>query len=450
MFGCSEIGGFSDQAKIMKAQGTIVKLRNALEEYRFDKGAYPGSNSDWMKLISNYFTKEVVSETKEITNYKMTLMSADNTISQVTGVMTELRRKSMSADSSLVYEIFTNANEIDSLLGLLEMEVRTGRRIEIDNPLTYLDRLSALISNININDKKKYYLDKIYNEKDRIIKNIEGMKSTLGSIITLDDTTNALIEYLKTSIDTIYSYSTKVSTSSFSEKGLPNTDIPLNKIMNLLDPKKNIYEIEMLDKLRQEINNYKNNYWNIEFLNYLNVFKKKLPTTIVLIKDFLNNKRETTLFANSVMNVYNYLDKLRLLVSYYKTSFGGLPTGDLSIHFADSLYFKEGLELISSNPVLETKDGGYIIKCNARNKENTEVKLIVNYINNLQDLIDESFSSIPEYYTSDSTITFLLKAHAKDALKSIIVTRPEFTFIPEKETTKVEQPKIKQKTRRKK
>lgn len=449
ILGCSEVGGFSDQAKILKAQGTIVKLRNALEEYRFDKGSYPGNKSDWVNLISPYFTKEVVFETKDITDYKMVLMSSDNTISQVTGVITEFRRKSMLADSSLVHNIFVTTTEIDSLLGLLEIEIRTGRRIDMDNPIPYFEKLNNLITNIDINERKKYYMDKIASDRGRIVKSIESLKTTVEGIVILDDTTKALVEYLKTSIDTIYSNATKISTTTFSEKGLPNTDIPLNKVMNLLDPKKNILELDLIEKLRSDINNYKNNYWNIEFLNYLVNFKKKLPTTMNLLKDFLNKQREQTFFANSVMNVYNYLDKLRLLVSYYRSSFGGLPKGDLSVYFADSLYYKDGIHLISSNPSLEIKDGGYIIKCNARNKENTEVRLIVNYINNLQDLIKESFAATPEYYTSDSTITFFLKAQAKDVLKSIITTRPEFTFIPEKETTKVqEKTKTKPKTRR--
>jgi hypothetical protein len=65
-------------------------------------------------------------------------------------------------------------------------------------------------------------------------------------------------------------------------------------------------------------------------------------------------------------------------------------------------------------------------------------------------MLNESFSSTPEYYTPDSTITFFVKAQAKDVIKSIVSTRPEFTFIPEKETTKVEVKKEKTKSRRKK
>uniref|UniRef100_A0A7C4YFZ4 Type II secretion system protein GspG C-terminal domain-containing protein n=1 Tax=candidate division WOR-3 bacterium TaxID=2052148 RepID=A0A7C4YFZ4_UNCW3 len=447
--GCGEVGGFSDQAKILKAQSSIVKLRNALEEYRFEKGAYPGNNSDWLKLISPYFTKEVVTETKEITEYKMKLMAADNNISQITGVISEMRRKTLLADSSLAHEIFVLVNEIDSILGIIETEIRRGTKMDFDNPIPKIEKLEAIIVSINVNEKKKDFLEKMKAQKEKIKKDIESMKQNIQNVVLLDDTTNELIDFLKQSIDTIY-INTEKKTGGFSEKGLPNTDIVFNKITGLLDPKKNVYEIEIVENLRNEVNLYKNNYWNIEFLDYLNIFKKKLPTTKELLKDFLINKREETYLANTVMNVYNYLDKLRILVSYYKNAFGGLPTGDLSIYFADSIYFKEGLNLISSNPYLEAKEDGYVIRANANNPEKSKVELIVNYINSLNDMLNESFSSTPEYYTPDSTITFFVKAQAKDVLKSIVSTRPEFTFIPEKETTKVEVKKEKTKSRRKK
>ena len=435
--GCSEKGGFADQAKIVKAQSTMIKLRNALEEYRFDKGAYPGPNSDWLKLISPYFTKENPVESDQITNTKILLLESENIVTQISGVLGELRRKALFADSSLAADIFKILTPIDSILNKMRLEVGKGKPQEYPDLALYLSKLDTLLGKIDVEEKKDEYLTAMETAKEHLHNRIKEGRHLIDSLGLMDETLQGYFNDLDRAVDQFYTLA-KGEDKTLKYEDIPNTDNLIDGIVSRLDKKKNKKEKENLESLRAEITNYKRYLLNIEFLDYTKQFQKKIPITKQLAKRYREKLRDQTIHAKTIMHAYDALDKCRVFINLYKSEKGELPTGNLKQLFEKPEKedeFDLVMKHLSSDPVLELTNDGYMIK--AKDTEGTEVVFQVRFINRLDEMLKESFSWGPVYQTIDSTKTFFVKARANDSFKTLVTTRPEFVqFKKEKEAKK--------------
>jgi len=431
--GCSEKGGFADQAKIVKAQSTMVKLRNALEEYRFDKGAYPGPNSDWLKLISPYFTRENPVESEQITNTKILLLESENIVTQISGVLGEMRRKALFADSSLSADIFKILAPIDSILNKMRLEVGKGKPQEYPDLSIYLSRLDTLLGKIDVEEKMDEYLTAMETAKEHLHNRIYDGRHLIDSLGLMDETLQGYFNDLDRAVDQFYTLA-KGEDKTLKFEDIPNTDNLIDGIVSRLD-KKN--KKENLESLRDEITNYKRYLLNIEFLDYSKQFQKKIPIIKQLAKRYREKLRDQTIHANTIMHAYDALDKCRVFINLYKSEKGELPTGDLRHLFEDPEKedeFDLVMKHLSSDPILELTEDGYVIK--AKDTEGTEVVFQVRFINRLDEMLKESFSWGPVYQTIDSTKTFFVKARAKDSFKTLVTTRPEFIQIKKKKEAK--------------
>jgi len=431
--GCSEKGGFADQAKIVKAQSTMVKLRNALEEYRFDKGAYPGPNSDWLKLISPYFTRENPVESEQITNTKILLLESENIVTQISGVLGEMRRKALFADSSLSADIFKILAPIDSILNKMRLEVGKGKPQEYPDLSIYLSRLDTLLGKIDVEEKMDEYLTAMETAKEHLHNRIYDGRHLIDSLGLMDETLQGYFNDLDRAVDQFYTLA-KGEDKTLKFEDIPNTDNLIDGIVSRLD-KKN--KKENLESLRDEITNYKRYLLNIEFLDYSKQFQKKIPIIKQLAKRYREKLRDQTIHANTIMHAYDALDKCRVFINLYKSEKGELPTGDLRHLFEDPEKedeFDLVMKHLSSDPILELTEDGYVIK--AKDTEGTEVVFQVRFINRLDEMLKESFSWGPVYQTIDSTKTFFVKARAKDSFKTLVTTRPEFIQVKKKKEAK--------------
>ncbi|MCD6276658.1 hypothetical protein J7J69_00230 [candidate division WOR-3 bacterium] len=433
--GCSEKGGFADQAKIVKAQSTMVKLRNALEEYRFDKGAYPGPNSDWLKLISPYFTRENPVESEQITNTKILLLESENIVTQISGVLGEMRRKALFADSSLSADIFKILAPIDSILNKMRLEVGKGKPQEYPDLSIYLSRLDTLLGKIDVEEKMDEYLTAMETAKEHLHNRIYDGRHLIDSLGLMDETLQGYFNDLDRAVDQFYTLA-KGEDKTLKFEDIPNTDNLIDGIVSRLD-KKNKKEKENLESLRDEITNYKRYLLNIEFLDYSKQFQKKIPIIKQLAKRYREKLRDQTIHAKTIMHAYDALDKCRVFINLYKSEKGELPTGDLRHLFEDPEKedeFDLVMKHLSSDPILELTEDGYVIK--AKDTEGTEVVFQVRFINRLDEMLKESFSWGPVYQTIDSTKTFFVKARAKDSFKTLVTTRPEFIQVKKKKEAK--------------
>jgi len=53
-------GTFEDFAHVRQAEKTLTEIRNALEAYRVDHGAYPGPNANLKEVLAFHFSREVL------------------------------------------------------------------------------------------------------------------------------------------------------------------------------------------------------------------------------------------------------------------------------------------------------------------------------------------------------------------------------------------------------
>ena len=425
LLGCREKGGFSDDAYIVKAQSSMIKIRNALEQYRIDNGSYPAENNKWLEKLKPYFTREVAEEPDEIIRMRLLTMEAGNSITQVSGIYGELRRKALFADSSLAKSVFDVLVPVESVLMKIKNEVQTGNREDYKDPIPLILKVDSLMKNINVGAKKKEYIEIMISEKNKLKGEIDSLRSVFSPLIDSGKIDTLDFKKLNTAIDGYFSYT---QSKKMEGKQLPSTDEAIDDIEKTFDKKKDKEAIDRFEQLRKEITDYKRVLLNIQFLDYVRVFNKKVPITVQLIKKYLTNMREDVIKANKILYAYEAMDRLRSLLSIYREEHKSLPIGNLGNYFGQLIEYKDIVKNLADHPVLDTlpDNKGYVMKAPALDKERTEVVYKINYRNNLNDIIQKSFAKGPFYSTVDSLHTFFVKARALDSFNSLVTIRPEF------------------------
>jgi len=424
LISCGGEDTFAGRAYRLRAEQGLKEIRNSLAAYKISNGKYPDESS-WETDLKTYFRREQFPDPKWVTSRKMLVMAAKNNISQVKGITQELKRKIYFADTTLQKDILKFIGPIDSVLTFAEYEVTEAVRYDYRDIGPVIMELYEFIINLNITE-----------EKEKIIGNMEKQYKIL----------NSEIDALETELlgeDSIFNMSVenafKVS-RDVVDKGLQNVkgniiispesltvhSDAIDKITLKLNPKKDTLLVKKLGNLEEIISYFIRGKDYIDFLDYLNELKKKLPASIRLFDEYYNKNREPVIQANKVLNGYAALVNARSLIKFYEDQHDSLPRGNLYELFKDDEDMKEIREDLASDPYINIGEDGYTIEATAKNDNQTPISLNIDFVNTYEDIVKESFSKGPFYYTNDSNTTFFIVVKAKDERQTIITTRPKF------------------------
>ncbi|MEA1912475.1 MAG: hypothetical protein U9N06_01370 [candidate division WOR-3 bacterium] len=432
LISCGGEETFAGMAHRLRAEYGLKEIRNALAKYEIKNNKYP-DEENWQEVLKPYFKKERFPEPQWITKRKMFVMVAKNHITLAEGIMKELERKLFYADSSLQAKMTEYLLPIDSSLTFAGYEIKEAREYEYRNIVPELKGLYNFVQSLNLADEKKDVISQMEQEEKELATQLEQVKGDLlvrdsimgGNVIDEDivrELFNLIEEFLEKPLlevkgesapsgDTIPLYSEAVK-NQVSEQ------------ITSLDSKKDSLLIKELKGLDKDLSSYTFRKNTIDFLDYLNELKKKLPASIKHF-DIFYKEREEVRDANKILNGYSALANLRALVKLYEDQNDSLPKGNLYDIFKEEESMKEIRKDIASDPYLELVENGYKLKSIADNRDQTPLVLDVDFVNIYKDLVSGSFNAGPFYETDDSNSTYFVWIKAKDKEKTIVTIRPK-------------------------
>lgn len=421
---CTGEDAFAAKAYRLRAEQGFKEIRNALAEYKIDHNQYPGEEN-WVEELKPYFRKERSPAPQWVTGKRMLVMNAKNNITQIKGVLRELKRKVYYADSAMQVAILEYLNPIDSALLFAGYEVNEARKYEYRDISSELKGLFDYASNLNILNEKRAILERMESRKGVLRDHIQELKDCLLELEKIDSVTVvSLFEMLNRIIEEELLYVKGEKPTSFgSSAGYANQ---IENLILKMDKKKDSLLIKDLKEMEGSISSYVGVMDNIEFLDFLDNTKKKIPAITGLFSDYYNKNREAVLEANKMLNSYSSLDNLRSLVHFYEEKSDSIPEGNLFTVFAEEEDMKEIRNDLGVDPYLYLDENGYRLESTALDKEQTKIVLNIEFINTYKFLVEESFSSGPFYYTDDSNSTFFIVVKARDKGQTIITSRSKF------------------------
>jgi hypothetical protein len=424
LISCGGEDTFAGRAYRLRAEQGLKEIRNSLAAYKISNGKYP-EESTWKTDLKTYFRKERFPDPKWVTKRKMLVMSAKNNISQVKGIIQELKRKIYFADTTLQKDILKFVGPIDSVLTLSEYEVTEAVRYDYRDISPVIADLFAYTVNLKIPEEKRKIIENMEKQYKILNSEIDALQTEL---LVEDSIFNMSVENaFKISRDVINKGLQNVQGNIIiSPESLAVHSDAIEKVILKLNPKKDTLIINKLNNLEETISYFIRGKDHIDFLNYLNELKKKLPASIRLFDEYYNKNREDVIQANKVLNGYAALVNVRSLIKFYEDQHDSLPKGNLYELFKDEEDMKEIRKDLSSDPYINIGEEGYTIEAKALNDNQTPVSLNIEFVNTYEDVIEESFSKGPYYYTNDSNTTFFIVVKAKDESQTIITTRPKF------------------------
>jgi len=422
--GCSAKGTFRDKAYIMKADKALVRIRNTLQAYKYDKGGYPPDSADLKKYLRDYFSKEVIHDGDNIPKFSMKVMSAQNRIDQVQGILSELKRRLLFADSSFAVRVNAYLIPADSVLKLYNFELKKGVKKEIENPINNLKKIDEILGSVNPNDKEKA-LSKALDTKEASVS--RALESLTDAIASVDSTVLDEISFSVKNIQDAFKGYKEIRRGNLKVKK-EDLPVPVDEIDAIKNKTKKIKD-ENIPGIIAEIDNLIKDYRKLEgqmaFYKYISDIKNKLPKSIEILKQYLANERNDAVNANFVLFAQDNLHRIKDIIATEIKNTGVIPTGDLSERFNDLPIWKDIISRYTWGPFAQEFPNGYLIKAKANNPDKTDIILTVNYQNEWDKMVKESFAWGPVYTTNDSITTFFVMARAKDASNTMLSIRPQ-------------------------
>lgn len=423
---------FAGRAHRLKAEKGLKEIRNALEKYVIKNGQYP-SGEEWEIVLEPYFRREVNPDPGWISRKKMSVMRAQTKITQCEGIIKELKKNLFTADTTLRNKISIYLSPIDSALTYAAYEIKEARQYNYRNIGPELNELLDFLSGIDVEVEKNRVISSMRQEKEELGYMADDIESNLLGIKNLEDTVVkdvvvSLFEHIERKLgdpllivegkplqpiddaDTISLYHEKIKEQ-------------VDKIIEVLDPKKNTVLIEDLKDFDNRMISYINGDKKLGFLDDIVVFKKKIPLAVNLFNSFYSERMEV-LDDNKVLNGYSSLGNLVSMVRLHEDESDILPTGNLYELFKDQEVMKEISEDLSSDPFLEITDNGYRLISEANDSDRTKLVMDIRFVNNYRDLVTECFSEGPYYETDDKGKTYFVWIRAKDFEKTILEVTP--------------------------
>lgn len=436
---CGGEENFAGRAHRLKAEKALKEIRNALAKYSIKNGQYP-SEEEWERVLEPYFRKEIHPDPEWITRRKMFVMKSKTKITQCEGIVKEIKKNLFYADSSLKAGVTKYLYPIDSALTYGSYEIKEARAYDYRNIVPELNGLSDFISNIDVEEEKNKTISSMAQQKEELsllmaeIENSLLSKDELREDDTIDEeAVESLFVHIERKLEIpllevqgepIPSSLNKVDTFSLYPSEIHDE---VTKITTVLDEKKDSTLIRQIKEFDDIMVSYINGGEKIDFVKTLVGVKKKIPVAAGLFESFYSESGRV-LNANKVLNGYSALDNLISMVKLYEDENDTLPKGNLYEVFKEEEAMKEIRKDLASDPYLELMDNGFKLISEAQDQERTELVMEIVFVNNYQDLVEESFSEEggPFYETDDELSTYFMWVKAKDAENTILATRPKF------------------------
>lgn len=432
---------FAGRAYRLKAEKGLKEIRNALAKYSIKNGQYP-SEDEWEEVLEPFFRKEINPDPQWITRRKMFVMRSKTKITQCEGVIKEIKKDLIYADSSLKQNITEYLYPIDSALTYASYEIREARAYDYRNIVPELEGLMNFISGMDVEEEKNRAVNSMMQQKEELgylvteIENrlLERDEKRRGDLIK-EDAVKSLFDHIerKLEIPLLEVRGEPVPAPVDSADTIPlypsEIQEQVSKITNVLDSTRDSTLIRQLKEFDNMMVSYVNGSETIDFVESLIEVRKKIPTAKELFKSFYSEK-EKVLNANKVLNGYSSLDNIVSMIRLYEDENDTLPEGNLYEVFKEEEAMKEIRKDLASDPYLEVTDYGYELTAEAQDEDRTKLVMEVKFVNNYKDLVEESFSEEnggPFYETNVELSTYFVWIRAKDAEKTILATRPKFT-----------------------
>ncbi len=430
---CGGEAVFAGRAHRMKAETGLKEIRNALEKYMLKNGQYP-SEVEWEIVLEPYFRREINTDPDWISRKKMAVMRAQTKITQCEGIFKELKKNLFTADSTLQNRIYEYLHPIDSALTYAAYEIKEARQYDYRNIGPELNALLNFLSGVDIEQEKSRVINSMRQEKEELRFMVDEIESNLLEKESLKDTVIEdvvvfLFDHIERKLgDPLLMVQGKslqpmdeADTISLYDKKIKDQ---VDKIINVLNPKKDAVLIDDLKEFDNKMISYINGDKRLEFLDDIVIFKKKIPLAVNLFHSFYSERMEV-LDKNKVLNGYSSLGNIVSMVRLYEDENDNIPTGNLYELFKEEEAMKEIVKDLSSDPYLEITDNGYRLISEANDSDRTKLIMEVRFVNNYKGLVTESFHEGPYYETDDTGKTYFVWIKAKDLEKTILAVSPK-------------------------
>jgi hypothetical protein len=428
---------FEGMAYRLKAEKGLKEIRNALAKYEIKSGEYPAQD-EWEKVLEPYFRKEINPDPEWITRRKMSVMRSKTKITQCEGIVREIKKDLIYADSSLSERVTRYLYPIDSALTYAAYEINEARAYDYRNIVPELKNLSDFIANLKVEEEKNIVINSMQQQKEELGYLITDLKNSLlerdrlrKSDLIKEEAAESLFNHIERKLEMplLDIKGQPLPTPSDSADTIPlySNEIQdqIDKIKNVLDTKKDSTLIRQLNEFDDIMTSYINGREKINFIHTLIKVNKKIPVAVELFNSFYS-ERDRVLNANKVLNGYSALENVVSMVKLYEDENDSLPKGNLYEVFKEQEAMKELRNDIASDPYMEVLDNGYKLISEALDDDRTKLVMDVGFMNNYKELVEESFSEGPFYEVGDEYPTYYVWVKAKDVENTILSTRPKF------------------------
>ena len=431
IMGCGQAGGFKDIARIRQAERNLRRIRNSLEEYKVDKGYYPGPNADLKEALAPYFLRVVHDEGKDAPKYAAIVTDARNRLEDIRNIIGDARmlmEGKINEDSTRIKVAFEN---IEMALNNYESALAAER----GTTLTFLpqDECDTLMKFI----KKENPDIKVRELKDSLIilgDNIISESDSLTNIIS--DTSYA--SYLKNIRNTFERYEIELS-----GKRAPPGEIyfPKEELQSLKEALKD--DSLIVKKLEDMLTDY------TELKDRRNVYEglieamDDLKRAKILLTKYEREKKEKVIKYSVILIAQKNLRKIGETIEAYRKREGTYP-GNKTIDLEKIAhpYFVEktisgevfdrwesSMAFFAEGPIYYTSDStsSFVLKAKVNDEDKTPIFYKATLKNSWDEIVSV-FASGPNYTTPDSTETYFLTARANDSGKTIVTDRPPVTL----------------------
>ena len=428
---------FAGTAYRLKAEKGLKEIRNALAKYQIKRGQYP-AQEEWERILEPYFRKEINPDPEWITRRKMFVMRSKTKITQCEGIVREIKKDLIYADSSLSERVTRYLYPIDSALTYAAYEINEARAYDYRNIVPELKGLSDFISNLNVQEEKNVVINSMRQQNEELGYLITDVKNRLverdklrKSDLIKEEVAESLFNHVERKLDIplleIQGLPVPSSVNATDTIPLYSNEIQdqIDKIKNVLDSKKDTTLIRQLNEFDNMMTSYINGSEKIDFVETLIEVNKKIPVAEELFNAFYF-ERDRVLNANKVLNGYSALENVVSMVKLYEDESDSLPKGNLYEVFREQEAMKELRNDLASDPYLEVLDNGYKLISEALDEDRTKLVMEIGFVNNYKELVEESFSEGPYYETDDERSTYYVWVKAKDVENTLLSTRPKF------------------------
>ena len=434
ILGCQSKGTFEDFAHVRQAEKTLTEIRNALEAYKVDHGAYPGPDADLKEVLAFHFSRPIITEHASAPKHTGNIAYAKKRIENMYGILQEFYGLTLSylpeemrgkVDSQLAkvmhclrkYEAevdlvpFEDTLKVEDPISIVmdvydklnkmapaeqEATIREALLRRATRLATYFDSMKSIVDVVTDTTKLEDYrknMEILHTLFKRRWAELMGKRVEDTITTTLDEAARNLDELqldsltyieMKTAIDSFRNMEAEYAKWGAIKKGW-----------------------EGMQRLRLLLDQYQQ---DIRPMVHTSAIMAKARLGLLKIKDEIEDYRR----INGRYPPEEMFDSLRRK-AFIEITMGGEVVDywpEYSIAYAEGPYY-ELIDTLTQFRVYAYANDP------AKSYVYCEVKL-----KNMWDKVVSTFFKGPIYETPDSTKTYFLKAWANDRGHTLVVARP--------------------------